>query len=63
MGGELSPESYLGLLRFQLEHDKKLFSYFETQKQLENTKLVSERIPLLITEINEVIDYLKTTKK
>jgi hypothetical protein len=63
MGGDLSPESYLGLIKFQLEHDQKLLKYFETQKQIENAKLVSERIPLLINEISEVIDYVKTTKK
>lgn len=62
MGGDLTPELYLNIIRNQLDHDQKLFKYFETQNQLDKAKLVSERIPLLISEINELIDYIKTKK-
>ncbi len=62
LGDQITIDNYLGLLRYQLEHDQKLQKYFETQKQLDKMKIVSERIPLLISEIEECITFLKNKK-
>ncbi len=62
MGDQISPEQYLGLIRYQLDHDQKLMKYFEQQKQLEKGKLVGERLPILISEVEELITFLKSKK-
>jgi hypothetical protein len=62
MGDLISPEQYLNILRFQLDHDQKLMKYFEQQKQMEKGKLVAERIPIIISEIEEMINFLKSKK-
>jgi len=61
MGSEISINMYLGMLRYQLDHDRKLLKYFQDKKDGDKTKLVAERIPVLIAEIEEAVDYM--TKK
>jgi hypothetical protein len=53
---------YLGMLRYQLDHDRKLAKYFQDKKEIEKTKLVAERIPILISEIEEAVDYMTKNK-
>lgn len=62
MGSQITIEDYLGVLRFALDHDQKLVKYFEGKKDLAKGKLVAERIPLLIAEIEEIIKYIKGNK-
>jgi len=62
MGADITVNMYLGLLRFQLEHDRKLLKYFQDKKDAERGKLVAERIPILIAEIEEVVDYMTKNK-
>ncbi len=61
-GDQISPQDYLGLLRFSLEHDQKLQKYFEVEKKMDKFKIVSERIPLIIADIQECITMLKGGK-
>ncbi len=62
MGAEITVNMYLGLLRFQLDHDRKLLKYFQDKKDPERGKLVAERLPILISEIEEVVDYMTKNK-
>ena len=62
MGAEITVNMYLGLLRFQLDHDRKLLKYFQDKKDAERGKLVAERLPILISEIEEVVDYMTKNK-
>ena len=58
MGEDIGPEDYLALLRSTFEHDKKLATYFNQQKDSEKSKLVSERLPLLIKEMEELMKQM-----
>jgi hypothetical protein len=58
MGEDIGPEDYLALLRTTFEHDKKLATYFNQQKDSEKSKLVSERLPLLIKEMEELMKQM-----
>lgn len=58
--GVLGPEKYITILKLQLDHDRKLLSYLESLKQMGKAKQVSERIPILIREIDDMIKYLKS---
>ena len=63
MGGELTVDKYLMLLKYQLEHDQKLIKYFESKKEMDKVKLVAERIPMILGEMDECISYAKTQKR
>ena len=58
MGEDIGPEDYLALIRTSFEHDKKLATYFNQQKDSEKSKLVSERLPLLIKEMEELMKQM-----
>ena len=58
MGSEITINMYLGMLRYQLDHDRKLLKYFQDKKDVEKSKLVAERIPVLIAELEEAVDYM-----
>ena len=58
LGDDISPNDYLALLKNTFDHDKKLATYFSQQKDAEKAKLVSERLPLLIKETEELIKQM-----
>ena len=58
LGDEIGPQDYLLLLRTTFNHDKKLADYFNQQKDTEKSKLVSERLPLLIKETEELMKQM-----
>ena len=58
LGDEIGPQDYLVLLRTTFAHDKKLADYFNQQKDQEKSKLVSERLPLLIKETEELMKQM-----
>ena len=58
LGDDISPNDYLALLKNSFDHDKKLATYFSQQKDAEKAKLVSERLPLLIKETEELIKQM-----
>ena len=58
LGDEIGPQDYLLLLRTTFSHDKKLADYFNQQKDTEKSKLVSERLPLLIKETEELMKQM-----
>ena len=58
LGDDISPNDYLVLLKTTFEHDKNLATYFSQQKDIEKSKLVSERLPLLIKETEELIKQM-----
>ena len=58
LGDDIGPEDYLALLRTTFEHDKKLATYFNQQKDSEKSKLVSERLPLLFKEMEELMKQM-----
>jgi hypothetical protein len=62
MGDTITIEAYLGLLKYQFQHDQKLLKYFQDKNEVEKAKLVAERIPLIIAEMEEAIDIVKKKK-
>ena len=58
LGEDISPQDYLTLLRTTFAHDKKLADYFNQNKDSEKSKLVSERLPLIIKETEELMKQM-----
>ena len=58
LGDEIGPEDYLVLLRTTFAHDKKLVDYFNQQKDTEKSKLVAERLPLILKETEELMKQM-----
>lgn len=46
----------------QLEHDRKLQKYLESPNKNNLVPMILERIPLIITELDEAIKYAKSQK-
>ncbi len=61
--GELKIEDYLSVIKNQIDHDQKLFKYFENNKEIEKAKLVQMRLPLLMSEMEEGISVAKQQMK
>ena len=58
LGDEIGPKDYLALLKTTFDHDKKLVSYFTQIKNGEKAKLVSERLPLILKETEELMKQM-----
>ena len=58
LGEDIGPQDYLLLLKSTFDHDKKLAAYFNQIKDTEKAKLVSERLPLLIKETEELMKQM-----
>ena len=58
LGDDISPEDYLLLLKTTFAHDKRLVDYFNQQKDAEKSKLVSERLPLIVKETEELMKQM-----
>lgn len=63
LGDALSIDDYILIMNKQLQKDKKLVQFFEQEKMIEQGKKVAERIPILIKELEEAIEYSKSQKK
>jgi hypothetical protein len=63
LGDGISIDDYIVIMNKQLMKDQKLIKYFEQEKKIEQGKKVAERIPILIKEIQEAIDFSKSQKK
>jgi hypothetical protein len=61
--GIINVDKYISVLKYQIEHDNKLINYFESKKEIEKGKLVAERIKVMISEMEEAIQYAKTQKR
>ena len=57
--GMITDTDYLNVMRKQLDHDRKLVQYFTDQKNPDKAKIVNERVPILIKEIEEGIKAIK----
>ena len=58
LGDDISPQDYLTLLKTTFAHDKKLVDYFNQEKNIEKSKLVSERLPLIVKETEELMKQM-----
>ena len=58
LGEDIGPQDYLALLKTTFSHDKKLADYFNQEKDTEKSKLVSERLPLIIKETEELMKQM-----
>ena len=58
LGDQISPQDYLTLLKTTFDHDKKLVDFFNQNKDAEKSKLVSERLPLIIKETEELMKQM-----
>jgi hypothetical protein len=63
LGDSISIENYISIMNNQLKKDQKLVKYFEQEGMMEQGKKVAERIPVLIKEIEEAIDFAKAKKR
>jgi len=61
--GSLTPDQYIVIMKTQLDKDQKLQQYFQDKGDKEKQSLISERIPVLINEIKEGVEFLKKSKK
>jgi hypothetical protein len=59
----LTVDRYIGVMKVQLEHDRKLLAYLESLKDMAKAKQVADRIPLILKEMDEAITYAKSQKK
>lgn len=62
LGESMSIESYILLMKKQLDKDKRLVQYFEQNGMNEQGKKVAERMPIMIKEMEEAIDFAKSKK-
>ena len=58
LGDEIGPQDYLNLLKTTFAHDKKLVDYFNQIKDAQKSKLVSERLPLIVKETEELMKQM-----
>lgn len=63
MGDAISIDDYIVLMKTQIDKDRKLALYFEQEKMIDKLKLVAERIPIIIKEIEEALEFAKQAKK
>ncbi len=62
LGDGISVEDYIVLMKNQLDKDKKLSMYFEQENMLDKAKLVAERMPVMLKELQEAIDFASKNK-
>jgi hypothetical protein len=62
LGESVTIESYVLMMKKQLDKDKRLLAYFEQNKMMEQGKKVAERLPIIVKEMEEAIEYVKTKK-
>jgi hypothetical protein len=60
--GTLSVDRYIAIMKMQMEHDRKLMAYFESKKEMPKVKQVADRIPLILKEMEEAINFAKSQK-
>lgn len=63
LGDALSIDDYILVMKKQLDKDKRLCLYFEQEKMNEQGRKVAERIPIIMKELEEAIDFSKSQKK
>lgn len=63
LGDSITIENYISIMSNQLKKDQKLVKYFEQEGMMDQGKKVAERIPVLIKEIEEAIDFAKAKKR
>jgi hypothetical protein len=60
--GTLTVDRYIAVMKMQLEKDRKLLSYFESKKEMNKAKQVADRMPLILKEMDDAINYAKGQK-
>jgi hypothetical protein len=63
LGETISIQDYIILMKTQIEKDRKLALYFEQEKMIDKAKIVAERIPIIIKELEEAMEFAKSSKK
>lgn len=63
LGDSISIEDYIILMKTQIERDRKLALFFEQEKMIDKAKIVAERIPYIIKELEEALEFAKSSKK
>lgn len=61
--GEINIDQYILILKNRVDHERKLNLYFQNTNQVEKSKIVSERVNLMIKELGDAIDFYKSNKK
>jgi len=63
LGDSISIQDYIMLMKTQIDKDRKLALYFEQEKMMDKARMVAERIPITIKELEEALEYAKQAKK
>lgn len=63
LGDSISIQDYIMLMKTQIDKDRKLAIYFEQEKMMDKARMVAERIPITIKELEEALEYAKQAKK
>ena len=59
LGDQITPQQYAGIVKDSIDHHRKLQKYFQDKNEIAKEKIVTDRINVLISEMNEIIDLLK----
>jgi hypothetical protein len=63
LGDSISIQDYIMLMKTQIDKDRKLALYFEQEKMMDKARIVAERIPIIIKELEEALEFAKQGKK
>jgi hypothetical protein len=59
LGDQINPQQYAAIVKDSIDHHRKLQKYFQDKNEIDKQKIVTERINVLVSEMNEIIDLLK----
>ena len=59
LGDQISLQQYAAIVKDSIDHHRKLQKYFQDKNEIDKQKIVTERINVLVSEMNEIIDLLK----
>ena len=56
LGDQINPQQYAAIVKDSIDHHRKLQKYFQDKNEIDKQKIVTERINVLVSEMNEIID-------
>ena len=59
LGDQINPQQYAAIVKDSIDHHRKLQKYFQDKNEIDKQKIVTERINVLVSEMNEIINLLK----
>ena len=59
LGDQISPSQYANIVKDSIDHHRKLQKYFQDKNEISKEKIVTDRINVLIKEMNELLDLIQ----